>query len=144
LQLGASGCSLGPYGTTAGRYTYTQDAIIVEVFSAGIVYQGESDGIAGIVGINKSLYIYPPASGAAQTSGWQFAALSRPKDPTVCKVSTTLGLELDASTNRYGVALGLINRFTSIGPAEGESRVVQLVYDSERKEQTYVNAAERP
>ena len=124
LALGASGCAIGAYGTTFGRYTYTRTATVGEIYSLGAIYRAEGWDIAAILGINKSVYIYRRTAGALDKSEWHFIRTPLPEGTPICHTSTSFGIEVDGGPRRNGIAAGLLTQAVSSVPDKRDSGVL--------------------
>lgn len=138
LVLTTAGCTIGPYGTTAVRYTYTPTALIAEKYSVGGIY--EPAGPAAILGISRSLHIYKNASQTHSGSEWRFGHAPLPEGSPVYMSQTSVGIEGDATFYRYGVCAGLLNQTVAAWP---ESGTVRFIYDANLKEKTHVETSEQ-
>jgi len=131
LVLGASGCALGPYGLQAARYTRTETATVMEVYSFGGTLRTLDEDRGATLGFRKSAYVYEreKLSGNAIGQEWRFFYTPNLAGAPVCRASTSVGVELQATPEISRLGLGVLDQVISVGPALGESRIVSFSYD---------------
>lgn len=137
FALGSAGCAIGPYGAIVARYTYTPTAMVAEIYSVGAIYQVIES--TAILGVNKSVYVYPATAGLRPSPEWHFGRASLRETAPLCRSSTTFGIEADGTSYRYGIVAGFFSQ--TISQTLRESGLLRLVYDADHKERTYVDVS---
>lgn len=139
-----SGCTWGNYGTLATKTTYTETAMIVDVYSVGMQVRPQSMDGGASLGNRHAVYIYPCPKGNQNhtDSGWSFFKVTLPEKDPVARVNSTYGLDFEAAPDLTRFSLGYSDQIITNGPKPGESRIVKLDFDRKNIKLTDVSVKE--
>lgn len=135
-----SGCAVGPYGTVVSKVTYTDSAMVIDLYSFGFQLRpGGYDGGASL-GQRHAVYIFPCSLKEERTKkeGWHWFNASLPEPAPLVRATSVYGLELETSPQRRRMALGYSDQIETLGPRAGESAIAEILYDREIPEKTRV------
>jgi hypothetical protein len=145
LLLGAalvsSGCAVGNYGMLLARYTYTDSAVVIDVYSAGIHVRPTGADQGATAGYRRASYIFVRNDGGTQpsTSTWRWFRTPWPSASPIIRASTSWGVEIQITPEISRLVLGYLDQMITVGPGSHESKVVQLYYNRAMPTLTYVN-----
>ncbi len=140
LLVCASGCAIGPYGLHAARYTHTETATVMEVYSAGGIVRTLREDRGLTLGLRQSAYVYQreQAQNTLSASEWRFFYLPHPDGSLVCRASTSAGLEVQATSSMSRVAVGVVDQVRTKSLNPKVSQVYRFFFDRAHPEQTSI------
>ena len=137
LPLAFASCAIGTVGTFTGRITTTDTAVIVDTQILGLWIRPEMQDRGISLGYRSTSHIHPNTAGLPPTSKrWVFLSPQLKTEP-ICTGTTLLGAAADGSPDR-GLSLGFKSSLITVGPALGESAIVELRFNRAHPEHTYV------
>lgn len=140
LLLCVSGCAVGPYGLHAARYTFTETATVMEVYSAGGIIRTVREDRGFSLGLRQSAYVYQreQAQNTLSASEWRLFYLPHPDGSLVCRASTSAGLEVQATSSMSRVAVGVVDQVRTKSLNPKVSQVYRFFFDRAHPEQTSI------
>lgn len=156
-SIWASGCAIGNYGSLLTRYTYTDTATVMDVYSLGLQVRDFQPDRGTTFGYRRSSYIFPRqntqstarqpdcwlgfswgTSESQETNKWCLFQSPPVQEEMLTRISTTAGVEIQYNGGFNRLSLGYLDQALTIGPQPGESMVYKLDYTRNDPEKTYV------
>jgi len=139
LGFALGGCAIADYGTLAGRYTYTPDALVLDVYSVGAQVRTLAKDRGATLGFRRSTYIIPAEEGTPfePKTEWRWGHVPHPAGGDFyTQANRSVGLELQNTPHLSQIVLGYHDQVLTLGPGPGESWIYILDYDREHPENT--------
>jgi hypothetical protein len=155
VSLLGSGCTFGNYGSLVTRYTQTETATIMDVYSVGLQMRTDQLDRGATLGYRRASYIYIRDSNidSSKDKNCWLSFNSEGVEPSTktewclfqsptldaemrTRASTSAGIELQYTKELQRVNMGYLDQAITVGPKPNESIVYKLDYIRNEPEKT--------
>lgn len=140
IVFACAGCSIGNYGTLLARYTYTDTAVVMDSYNIGLQLRPQGPDGGWTLGYRRASYVLPRTEEQPEPTAvvWRCCYAPWPSGSLVMRGTTTLGMELQVTSDISRMTLGYLDQMITAGPPPGGSQAVRIFYNRNQPHLTHI------